>query len=168
MAKLQKDLRKAIAPGPKGSKGQGGGSGGGDGGGKEKGKGNKTGSGESTGTLTQREKRMLRWHMRFTANPGPEYVLIEQHEGASTEGGVLLPEVARTIVLVAKRVGRKVKDSGHVLEGDIVIVRDNASITRVPELKGLCAVIHEGNIAGVIRGYDWREAMKETRVELLS
>ena len=32
------------------------------------------GAGPGKAKLTQREKRMLRWHMKFTANSGPEYV----------------------------------------------------------------------------------------------
>lgn len=73
MAKLGQDLRKQIAPRP--GKGEGGGGqGGGKGDGKDKGKDNGKGDGDGKATLTQRERRMLRWHMRFTANTGTEYV----------------------------------------------------------------------------------------------
>jgi hypothetical protein len=54
-------------------RGQGGtGSGGGSGDGKGTGVG--SGEGEGRGTLTQREKRMLRWSMLFKTNSGPDYV----------------------------------------------------------------------------------------------
>jgi hypothetical protein len=46
-------------------------------GGLDKGKDGGTGPGSGPGrqaTLTQREKRMLRWQMRFAANNGPEYL----------------------------------------------------------------------------------------------
>jgi hypothetical protein len=66
---IRKKLRLAAPPG----KGQGGS-------GKDGGKG--TGAGPGTGdasgpgkaTLNKREKRMLRWHMRFTASTGSEYL----------------------------------------------------------------------------------------------
>jgi hypothetical protein len=74
LARLEDGIRKKITPGP-GTPGKGQG-GSGQGGGKDKGKGKGVGPGEGDGkaTLTQREKRMLRWHMRFTANNGREYV----------------------------------------------------------------------------------------------
>ena len=53
----------------KGGKGSGGGSGEG------VGKGTGSGRGEGSGTLTQREKRMLRWSMVFDTNSGRDYVL---------------------------------------------------------------------------------------------
>ena len=73
--KLSKGLASAKAgsgggPGDKGEGGPGGGGG--------KGKGTGPGEGDGVGpgkaTLSKREKRMLRWHMRFTANSGPEYL----------------------------------------------------------------------------------------------
>jgi len=68
---LQDKLR--LATGGAGAKGDGGtGDGGGTGTGSGKGKGAGTGDGKAT--LTQREKRMLRWNMKFTATTGPEYV----------------------------------------------------------------------------------------------
>jgi hypothetical protein len=65
--------RLALADRPAG-KGMGGpGTGGGKGTGEGKGEG--PGKGEGKATLSKREKRMLRWHMIFTANSGPEYLL---------------------------------------------------------------------------------------------
>jgi hypothetical protein len=52
----------------KGGKGDGGGSGDG------KGTGTGKGEGPGQGTLTQREKRMLRWSMLFNTRSGPDYV----------------------------------------------------------------------------------------------
>lgn len=61
--------------------GQGGtGTGGGSGDGKGTGVGN--GEGEGRGTLTQREKRMLRWSMLFNTNSGPDYFAQLQGLGA--------------------------------------------------------------------------------------
>jgi hypothetical protein len=76
IAKLTDEIRKTLRPtseGPIPGKGQGGG-------GRDGGKGDGVGSGEGPGTgpgkakLNAREKRMLRWHMRFTARSGPEYL----------------------------------------------------------------------------------------------
>jgi hypothetical protein len=81
-AKMNETLRDKLADGlrPAGA-GQGGtGSDGGKDSGKDKGKGSKEGPGKST--LTKREKRMLRWHIRFTANTGPEYVAQLRSMGA--------------------------------------------------------------------------------------
>ena len=62
-------MKDGLTPG----KGQGGiGSGGGKGSGSGTGEGIGVGSGKSK--LNDREKRMLRWHMRFTANSGQEYL----------------------------------------------------------------------------------------------
>ncbi len=75
-AKLDDDLRKRLRPtgdGPVPGAGKGGS-------GKEGGKGEGEGVGEGPGKgagkakLNAREKRMLRWHMRFTARTGPEYL----------------------------------------------------------------------------------------------
>jgi hypothetical protein len=73
LADLEVGLRKKLSDGLRPGKGEGGP---GKDGGKDKGKGTGTGPGEGAGkaTLTQREKRMLRWHMRFTAANGPEYL----------------------------------------------------------------------------------------------
>lgn len=66
----RKELSDGLAPG----KGRGGaGSGGGKGSGKGKGDGSGTGEGSKV-SLTQREKRMLRWHMLFNAENGPQYL----------------------------------------------------------------------------------------------
>jgi hypothetical protein len=73
LARLDQDLanklRDGLNPG-RGKKGRG--SAGGEGTGKGTGTGPGTGPGHAT--LTQREKRMLRWNMRFTANTGMEYL----------------------------------------------------------------------------------------------
>jgi len=75
MAKLEDNVRKKLSEGVRSSKGGGGtGEGGGKDKGKDTGKGDQKGPGESKATLTQREKRMLRWNMRFTAHNGVEYV----------------------------------------------------------------------------------------------
>jgi hypothetical protein len=72
-ARLEDSIRRKLSDGLKPGKGKGGtGSGGGKGTGKGTGEGAGTGAGKAT--LTQREKRMLRWHMRFTANSGAEYL----------------------------------------------------------------------------------------------
>jgi hypothetical protein len=75
-AKLDEDLRKRIRPtgdGPVAGAGKGGS---GSGGGKGTGDGTGEGSGKGVGKakLNAREKRMLRWHMRFTARTGAEYL----------------------------------------------------------------------------------------------
>jgi hypothetical protein len=73
IARMDDTLRKKLSDGLQRGKGKGGtGSGGGKGTGTGKGEGPGTGPGKAT--LSQREKRMLRWHMRFTANTGPEYL----------------------------------------------------------------------------------------------
>jgi hypothetical protein len=76
-ARLNKALRDKlrvkddVTPG----KGKGGdGSGGGKGSGTGPGVGSGVGPGSDRAKLTVREKRMLRWHMRFTASTGPEYL----------------------------------------------------------------------------------------------
>ena len=72
-ARLEDTIRKKLSDGLRAGKGKGGT---GSGGGKDKGKGAGEGAGQGDGkaTLTQREKRMLRWHMRFSANTGAEYL----------------------------------------------------------------------------------------------
>jgi hypothetical protein len=68
-------VRRKLSDGIRQGGGKGGsGEGGGEGSGKGPGKGSGTGPGKQNATLSQREKRMLRWTMRFTANNGPEYV----------------------------------------------------------------------------------------------
>lgn len=72
-ARLDESIRNKLADGLQPGKGEGGsGEGGGRGSGKGMGEGSGTGDGKTT--LSKREKRMLRWHMRFTANNGPEYL----------------------------------------------------------------------------------------------
>ncbi|MFO0844489.1 MAG: hypothetical protein U0797_19180 [Gemmataceae bacterium] len=70
-ARLSDGVRKKLGAGQ--DKGKGGtGTGGGQGTGQGKGVGD--GKGDARMALTKREKRMLRWHMRFTANSGEEYL----------------------------------------------------------------------------------------------
>ena len=74
-ARLDDKLRNKFKPtdGLEPGKGKGGtGSGGGTGDGTGPGEG--AGAGPGKATLNKREKRMLRWHMRFTANSGTEYL----------------------------------------------------------------------------------------------
>jgi hypothetical protein len=76
-AALDEAIRKKIRPGPAtgASSGHGGdGSGGGRGNGQGPGEGDDSGPGKGSGTLTQREKRMLRWTMVFDTNNGPDYL----------------------------------------------------------------------------------------------
>jgi hypothetical protein len=83
-AALQKlaeaNIRIRLPDGREAGRGQGGtGSGGGSGSGEGTGVGSGKGEG---GTLTQREKRMLRWSMIFNTNSGPDYVSQLQGLGA--------------------------------------------------------------------------------------
>jgi len=72
-ARLDDKVRSKLSQGLNPGKGKGGtGSGGGSGTGSGDGTGSGTGSGKAT--LNKREKRMLRWHMRFTANSGDSYL----------------------------------------------------------------------------------------------
>jgi hypothetical protein len=76
-ARLQETVRDKLklADGMTPGKGRGGpGKDGGKGSGKGKGEGPGTGPGKAKVSLTMREKRMLRWHMRFLARNGPEYL----------------------------------------------------------------------------------------------
>jgi hypothetical protein len=73
LARLDDSLRRKLSDGLNPGKGKGGrGSGGGKGTGSGTGEGPGVGAGKAS--LNKREKRMLRWHMRFTANTGPEYL----------------------------------------------------------------------------------------------
>ncbi|MFQ3591633.1 MAG: hypothetical protein SNJ82_00380 [Gemmataceae bacterium] len=76
LAALEKSIREKLANGIRAAEGKTGpGSGGGSGSGSGKGIGDQTGDQTvRPKDLTKREKRMLRWHMIFTANSGPEYV----------------------------------------------------------------------------------------------
>jgi hypothetical protein len=74
LARFDEKLRRKLADGLAPGKGKGGtGSGGGDGTGKGPGEGSGAGAGKQA-KLNQRERRMLRWHMRFDARSGPEYL----------------------------------------------------------------------------------------------
>ncbi len=67
--------RRKLTDGLNPGKGQGGsGKGGGKGTGSGTGEGDSKGPGKQRATLSQREKRMLRWNMRFPANSGREYL----------------------------------------------------------------------------------------------
>jgi hypothetical protein len=72
-AQLNDSTRRALSDGLQPGKGRGGS---GSGGGQGTGTGTGTGAGFGAGSdkLNIREKRMLRWHMRFTAASGPEYL----------------------------------------------------------------------------------------------
>lgn len=72
-ARLDESIRSKLADGLRAGKGEGGP---GEGGGKDSGKGKGRGPGEGDGkaVLNVREKRMLRWHMGFTASTGPQYL----------------------------------------------------------------------------------------------
>jgi hypothetical protein len=73
LARMEGSVRSKLRDGLNPGKGRGGrGSGGGSGTGSGTGEGPGTGPGKAT--LNKREKRMLRWHMRFTANTGAEYL----------------------------------------------------------------------------------------------
>jgi hypothetical protein len=68
-ANLRLKLQAGLAPQGRGGEGSGGGQG--------KGVGTSTGDGTGTGkgaTLSQREKRMVRWTMMFNTNNGPDYL----------------------------------------------------------------------------------------------
>jgi hypothetical protein len=68
-------VRAKVGNLQEGSHGRGGdGSGGGKGSGRGTGEGSGQGPGQSKGTLTQREKRMLRWTMHFNTNTGRDYL----------------------------------------------------------------------------------------------
>jgi hypothetical protein len=72
-ARLNDNVRAKFQPRGETPRGRGGsGSGGGQGDGQGTGTGSGKGPGDSRGTLTQREKRMLRWTMRFDTSNGPD------------------------------------------------------------------------------------------------
>jgi hypothetical protein len=74
-AKLNENARAKFQPRGETPKGRGGsGSGGGQGDGTGTGTGSGSGEGTGRGNLTQREKRMLRWTMKFDASSGPVYL----------------------------------------------------------------------------------------------
>jgi hypothetical protein len=71
-ASLEDSTRRKLAEGLRSQGEGGGGDGGGTGEGDGKGKG--SGKGDQKAKLTIREKRMLRWHMQFTATTGTQYL----------------------------------------------------------------------------------------------
>jgi hypothetical protein len=72
---LMNNVHSKLGPPQTPGAGKGGsGSGGGQGDGVGKGTGDGRGDGVTKGSLTQREKRMLRWTMRFNTNTGRDYV----------------------------------------------------------------------------------------------
>jgi hypothetical protein len=86
IAALEQSIREKLANGIRATEGKGGS---GEGGGKDGGKGVVQGGGKDENgkvvapkELTKREKRMLRWHMIFTASTGPEYVAQMRAMGA--------------------------------------------------------------------------------------
>lgn len=83
IAALEQNIREKLANGIRAAEGKAGpGSGGGAGTGSGDGVGGGTGKGPKPKDLTKREKRMLRWHMIFTASTGPEYVAQMRAMGA--------------------------------------------------------------------------------------
>ncbi len=72
-ARLTDGVRRKLSDNLNPSRGKGG-SGGGGGQGTGQGTGVGSGRGEGKMALSKREKRMLRWHMRFTAASGEEYL----------------------------------------------------------------------------------------------
>src|SRR5207249_1222703 len=91
----------------------GSGSGGGSGTGRGTGEGSGTGAG-SKATLNQREKRMLRWNMLFTANTGPEY--LAQLRGL---GAILAIPVKESGHEVEYRIVRDLRPPAKFLEEDV-------------------------------------------------
>jgi hypothetical protein len=83
-SRLEESMRRKLSDGLKPGPGEGGpGTGGGKGTGKGTGKGEGYGPGDGRkATLSQREKRMLRWHLRFPANSAREYLAQLQQLGA--------------------------------------------------------------------------------------
>ena len=111
-ARLDDNLRKKLADGLNPGKGKGGtGSGGGDGTGTGTGSGSATGAGKAK--LNQREKRMLRWHMRFDARNGPEY--LAQLRGL----GAILAFPVTDGAEPTYKIVRDLKSGGKLLDEDI-------------------------------------------------
>src|SRR5690606_30093069 len=97
--------------------------------------------------------------------PAPGFVLVTQYDTTELGSGIVMPDTAKVVVQVAKKVGKGVE---HVREGDLVILREGSRFTGVPEIKGQCALVHHDAIAGVIRDYDWRSAVLEATPKLVS
>lgn len=113
LARLDDGLRRKLAEViNKGSEGKGGtGSGGGAGTGTGTGEG--PGSGAGKATLNKREKRMLRWHMRFTAQTGTEYLAQLRSLGA------ILAFPIREGPTPVFKVVRELQPGGKALDEDV-------------------------------------------------
>jgi hypothetical protein len=112
LARLDESLASKLRDGLNPGKGRGGsGSGGGKGSGKGKGEGSGTGDGKAT--LTQREKRMLRWNMRFTASTGIEY--LAQLRGL----GAILAFPVTEGAQPRYKIVRDLKPGGKLLDEDV-------------------------------------------------
>lgn len=111
-ARMDQTLSKMLAnsvPAAQGKRGSG--SGGGSGSGTGTGTGSGTGDGKIT--LNQREKRMLRWQMTFTANNGSEYLAQLRDLGA-----ILAIPVSETKGF-DYRIVRDLKFGGNLLKEDL-------------------------------------------------
>jgi hypothetical protein len=105
---LARKLRDGLNPG----KGQGGpGSGGGKGSGQGTGEGPGVGPGKAT--LQQREKRMLRWNMQFTASTGIEY--LSQLKGLGAILAFPVTEGAEPRFMIV----RDLRPGGKLLDEDV-------------------------------------------------
>jgi hypothetical protein len=112
LARLDEGLASKLRDGLNPGRGKGGsGSGGGKGTGKGTGEGPGTGPGKAT--LTQREKRMLRWNMRFTASTGIEY--LAQLRGLGAILAFPVTEGAKP----QYKIVRNLKPGGKLLDEDV-------------------------------------------------
>jgi hypothetical protein len=117
IALLDESVRRKIQPGKPQNAGKGGGgsgSGGGTGDGRGKGEGDGSGDGKGKGTLTQREKRMLRWTMLFSTNNGPDY--LAQLRGL---GAILAIPVKETAEGREYKIVRNLNSPAQLLDEDI-------------------------------------------------
>jgi hypothetical protein len=129
VALLDESVRRKIQPGPAtdASKGRGGdGSGGGRGGGKGTGEGDRSGPGKSSGSLTQREKRMLRWTMMFDTDNGRDY--LAQLRGLGAILAIPTNEEKREFKLV-----KKLTPPAHLEEEDITKINRIYWVDETPE-----------------------------------
>lgn len=115
-ARLDDNLRNKLADGLRPGKGEGGI---GEGGGKDRGTGKGTGPGEGDGkaTLTKRERRMLRWHMGFTANTGPQYLAQLKDLGA------ILAFPVNAGGSMQYKVVRELRPGGRLLDEDLANIQ---------------------------------------------
>ena len=90
--------------------------------------------------------------------PTEDYVLVQQYDANMSAGGLHLPERAKVVVHVARKVGSNVK---NVKEGDLVILGTDRAAVAVHEVSGPAALVPGDAIAGVIRGFDWETALKD-------